>query len=561
MTTGAAHPHRPGCWHTVARTLAHSGVRRVFGLPSDDPGLLDAASAVPGLDVTVIGDQRTAACAATGYALTAREPTVLALSSGPSFTNALAGLLEASSLSVPLVVITTAVPRENTGRGAFQYVDQLAMIDRLAGWTHRADHPDHVAWAVRQAVHRAVNGRPDVTVLEIADELTGAEPEEPAVPLPVRRLRTLPPPDDLDEAAEALRKAHRPLIVAGGGTRWPHDIQGVEELADLLEAPVFTTAAGRGAVDERHPRSFGLLGLYTTPPATDLLDSADTILVLGSKLEETARMGWTSWRTAPVIQVDRSPVAFGEGCPVAHPLLGDVHLAVPELSARLRSRPRTAHPETEAWTGLQHRVAEAQQIHTEADFTASPVRAALRALSRILGPHTLLVQENGLHDIWTYHYPVLTVAHGARPVCPGEQTMMGFGAGASIGAALARPDEPVVLVTGDSALRLGIGALDALRHHALGVIVVVLDNQGFGWPRRLRAGADGPHIGTSWDPDAPADHLARAFGGHGTTVHDEESLDTALHQAGHRARAGRFSLIRVPVPDGDVPLGIEAAGY
>ncbi len=548
----------PTCWAAVAHTLAAGGVRHVFGLPSDEPGLLDAASAVPGLGVTVIGDQRTAACAATGYALTAREPTVLALNSGPGFANALPGLLEASSLAVPLVVITTAVPKENIGRGAFQYVDQLSMIRDLAGWTHRVDDPGQLTWAVRQAIHRALNGRPDLTALEITDELTRTNQPPPPVIRPVRRLRTLPSPADLDEAAETLRTAHRPLIVAGGGTRWPHDIEGVEELADLLEAPVFTTAAGRGAVDERHPRAFGLLGLYTTPPATDLLETADTLLLLGTRLEETARMGWTNWRTATVVQADTSPAAFGEGSPtVTHPLLGDAQSVVQELTRRLTVAPGTTKA---AWSAAQHRVSAAQHATTEPDFDRSPVRSTLHRISRVLGPHTLLVQENGLHDIWTYHYPVLTVAHGARPVCPGEQTMMGFGLGASIGAALARPGEPVVLVTGDSALRLSVGALDALHHHALGVIVVVLDNEGFGWPRRLRAGTPGPHIPTTWR-STPADDLARAFGGHGITAPDEETLTAALREARSRSRSGKFTLIRVQVPDDDVPAGIESSGY
>ncbi|MCX4764964.1 thiamine pyrophosphate-binding protein [Streptomyces sp. NBC_01275] len=563
------HPRSGGCWQAVADTLAASGVRRVFGLPSDEPGLLDAATAVPGLDVTVVGDQRVAACAAAGWALAAREPVALALNSGPSFANALPGLLEAASLSVPLTVITTRVPEENIGRGAFQYVDQLRMIEPLAGWTHRVEHPGQLVWAVHQAVRRAVDGRPDLTVIEIAEELTTQEHQVDAAATPpvrrVRRLRSLPPPSELDRAAETLRTADRPLIVAGGGTRWSQELdleeQDLEELADVLGAPVFTTAAGRGAVDEGHPRSFGLVGLYTTPPAADLLNGADTILVLGSKLEETARMGWDAWRTAHVIQVDASPQAFGEGCPVAQPLLGDTALVTAELITRLKAEGPRKKRAPATWSTLQRQVAKAQQAHVEADFATSPVRAALSGVRRILGPKTLLVQENGLHDIWSYHYPVVTVARGARPVCPGEQTMMGFGLGASVGAALTRPAAPVVLLTGDSALRLSVGALDALRHHSLGVIIVVFDNQGFGWPRRLRTHSDAPHVSTAWAPDAPPDRLAAAFGGWGTTAADQDSLTQALHIAQHRSRQGDFSIIRVPVPDDDVPIGIEAAGY
>lgn len=554
----AVRPAPQGCWDAVARTLADAGVRLVLGLPSDEPGLLDAATALPELQVRVVGDQRIAACAAAGYAVAGREPVVLALNSGPAFANAMAGLLEAASLSVPVVVITTRVPADHIGQGAFQYLDQRGMVESLAGWTHLVERPEQVRWAVRRAVQLAVDGGPRLTVLEIADEVTRQEvPPAPARPQ-VRPTRSLPPAAELDAAAAALRAARRPVVVAGGGTRWS-DVRGLAALAESLACPVFTTAAGRGALDEDHERAFGLLGLYTTPPAGDLLDAADTLLVLGSRMEETARMGWRSWQTAHVIQADHRVAAFGEGCPVAQPLLGDVGLIVDELAARLAADP----PRPDAtWTAAQQRTAAAQRAHAAADFATSPVRAVLRAAQRELGTRITLVQENGLHDIWSYHYPVLRLGPDTTVVCPGEQTMMGFGLGAAVGAALARPDRPTLLITGDSAFRMSVGTLDTLRRHGLGVITVVLDNQGFGWPRRLRtADPDGTHVSTTWQAAALPDRAAEAFGGWGATVQDAATLDDALRQAAERALKGQFSVIRVPVPDTDVPLGIQAAGY
>ncbi|WP_434599912.1 thiamine pyrophosphate-binding protein [Streptomyces sp. A5-4] len=543
------------CWSVVSHTLADAGVRMVLGIPSDEPGLLDAAQILPQLDVRVVGDQRIAACAAVGYAITSREPVVLALNSGPSFANALAGLLEAASLSVPLVVITTRVPAEHIGQGAFQHLEQLRMVESLAGWTHLVETPVQLAWAVRRAVRLAIDAGPCLTVVEIAEEVTTAEVAVPAALPPVRRTRGLPPQAELDTAAAALRNARRPVVVAGGGTRWS-DAGGLGKLADLLACPVFTTAAGRGVIDEDHERAFGLVGLYTTPPAGRLLEGADLLLVLGSKLEETARMGWESWRTTDIIQVDHSVRAFGEGCPVQQALLGDVGMVVDELVTRLDAQ--GTDPDI-AWSAVQRDVAEGQRRHASAGFATSPVRTVLRAAQEVLGTDLNLVQENGLHDIWSYHYPVLSLDRGTSVVCPGEQTMMGFGLGAAVGAALARPERPTVLLAGDSAFRMSVGALDVLRFHELGVIVVVFDNAGFGWPRRSRTG-DRARALTRWSADG-ADRVAEAFGGWGAAVEDPQELDATLREAAARARKGQFSVIRVPVPDDDVPLGIEAAGY
>ncbi|RCG30663.1 thiamine pyrophosphate-binding protein [Sphaerisporangium album] len=544
-------------WTALAAALASAGCQAVFGLPSDDPGLLDAADRHDLLRTVLVRDQRVAACAAAGHAAVSRSPAVLAVTSGPSVVNALTGLLEAASMAVPIVVVTTRIGSREIGRGGFQEVDQEAMAGPLLKWHTLVEGAEQVPWAVRRAVHLALNGRPGLTMLVVAAERREPDTDHPqdAGGRP-RRLRSVPEPADLDHAAGLLRRAQAPVVLAGGGTRWGDAGRAVERLAEAVVAPIFTTGSGRGSVDETHPLTMGLAGLYATPPATELLEGCDLLLAVGTRLEETVRTGWEAFARVPIVHVDQDHAAFDTARTSDHRLLGDAELVCAELAARLRDRPpdpARARERGERIGALRGR------LLTEAagDVTGSPVRRALACLGDVLDDDAIIVQENGLHDMWSYHFPLLTVRRGMSVVTPGEQTMMGFGVAASVGAASCVPHRQVVVLAGDGAVSLSMNALATMGDLRLGVVIVVFDNQGFGWPRHLRRLDGAPAHLTRFRAPLPVAELARAFGGWSATPATEAETKEALRTACEVAKTGQPALVRIAVPDDDVPAGVD----
>ncbi|MYV67648.1 thiamine pyrophosphate-binding protein [Streptomyces sp. SID2131] len=546
-------------WHVVAETLADAGCDLVVGLPSDEPGLMDAAGTVPGLRVVGVRDQRAGACAAIGHAAVSGRPVVLAVNSGPSFTNALTGLLEADSLGAPVIVVTTRVPTPGIGRGGFQQTDQAAMVAPLAKWTFLVEDPRQLIWALRRAVHLAINGAPGVVLVEIADEVLRAPAPEHRPAPPVRRLRFAADAEEVRRAAALLAAARLPVIVAGGGCKPADAGNAVRRLAELLGAPLFTTASGRGLLDEEHPLACGLVGLYTTPPADRLLADADVVLAIGSRLEETARTGWDGLDDKTLVHVDVDPSVFLTAMEPEAGLLGDAAVVAGQLADALR-----AHvPEAPALAARKARItAVREEMRTrhapgDTDEAGLSVSEALRLLQESVGRDATLVQENGLHDMWGYHWPVVSVGGGARVVTPGEQTMVGFGLPAAVGAAAADPARRTVLVCGDGAFEMGLAALPTVTELKLGLTVLVLDNRGYGWPRFVRAEERAPDTLTRFNAPSHTDAVVRALGGDAVRCTSPEELVIALVAAARAHTEGRSTVITVPVRDADVPVGVR----
>lgn len=537
-------------WELAAEVLADAGVTHVFGLPADEPGLLDAADTHPGMTAVVVRDQRVGACAAAGFTAAAGVPSVLALTSGPAFPNALTGLLEAASLNLPLVVVTTRVPNAELGRGAFQELDQETMARPLVKWYARVERADRLAWALRRAVHLAVNGKPGITMIEVTEEAHAGELPDLVAAGPVRRLRTTAAEDDLARAAALLAAAERPLVLAGGGARAGHAGPALTRLAEVLDAPIFTTSSGRGVVDEHLPVACGAAGLYLTPPLDEVVSTADVVCVVGSRLEETLRMGWPELDDRRVVHIDVDPAAFGQAVPAEVELLGDAALTVPALTEHLVT---AAGPDRSGWRKL---VAE-RRAEALRQSDASPVADVLRALAGTFGDEVNLVQENGLHDIWGFHFAALRVSDSTTVVGPGEQTMMGFGLPAAIGVALARPERPTVLVCGDGALGISMTAVPTIAELGLGIVVVAFDNRGFGWPRRGRRARDADDHLTRFTVPAPVEAAVREVGGVTFRLGAGEDAGPALARARAAAGAGRLALVVVEVTDDDVPVGVR----
>ncbi|WP_030764462.1 thiamine pyrophosphate-binding protein [Streptomyces sp. NRRL F-2664] len=557
----------PGAWHAVADHLHHLGTGAVFGLPGDD---MDLLGALEGTDIRFVlcRDQRNALFMATGYALASGRPGICAVGKGPALTNTLTGVLEAASAAAPVVLIAGGTALDRLGTGAFQELDQLAAVRPYVKWAARVDHPDRLAGVLEKAVAVAVNGTPGPVYVEIAEQIA-AEPVTRTGPWrPAAPQRPTPDPDVLRTTADAIATARRPLLLVGGGARHRNTGRLLEDFADRLGAAVFTTASGRGTFAEDHPLFCGVSGLYTVAPADRLWHEADLVVALGSRLEETATFGWPNAADLPVIQVVAGEESLVTGRPGTG-VLGDVERTVAAWT-RMLDRPAG---DTD-WTGRIRAVRQAHAVRAAeraaaADAAAAgpaagvPVARVLTALADAVPDTRVLVQENGLQDMWSYFHPHYSCGSLGGSVVPSEQTPLGFGAAAAVGVALAQPDRPVVAVVGDGAFNLFRSELPTVADTGVSLLYVVLDNGGYGWLQTNLDRVSGPGSRFSFTSDRPTGSagLAHAYGLGYWRVDNPGDLHGVLHTAWrHCVEHNTTGVVEVGVSLADSPPGTSGAG-
>lgn len=547
--------HQTG-WHAVVDGLLRTGHDTAFGLPADDLGLLRAA-ATTDLRLVLCRDQRNAVYMATGYARAAGRTGVCIVGKGPAVGNAVAGLLEPHTARTPMLLLATGTASAHKGSAAFQELDQTLLVRPLVKWAHRVESPERICEALDKALTIAPAGCPGPVYLELPEQLTEA-PATQAVPwTPALRQFPAPDPAAAGEALVAIRAARRPLLLVGGGMVGRGGA-AVLDLAGLLGAGVFVTASGRGTVDERHPLFCGLAGLYAAEPYHQLWQQCDLVIALGTRLEETAVFGWDG-RTPPplVVQVNLGETEFSSRFPGPR-VLGDgvaaavawSHGGAAGTEPGWTQRVRGAREDT--WTLAGAR------IRTLADDERLGVAEVLEAMQRLLPDDVVLVQENGLQDMWSYHYPYWVCASEGGSLVPSEQTSLGFGAAAAVGVRVALPDRPVAALVGDGAFAMfGADLVTAVRER-IPVLWIVLDNGGYGWLehqlrenglRDSRFSFTDPPLGLAGDGDTA--------GLHRRTVHAKDDLDRALADAWAACLRGCPAVLRILVSLDDTPPGLE----
>ncbi|KUL36042.1 acetolactate synthase large subunit [Streptomyces sp. NRRL F-4489] len=556
----------PTAWAAVAGFVRHLGARAVFGLPGDDMALLGELESAD-TPVVLCRDQRNAVFMATGYALAAGAPGVCVIGKGPALTNALTGVLEARSAAAPLLLIADGTRLDRLGTGAFQELDQLTAIRPYVKWAARADTPERLPALLEKAAALAVNGTPGPVYVELAEQLADSPVSRTAPWRPVVPQRPGPDPDALAATARTLAAARRPLLLVGGGARHRNTGRRIERLAERLGAGVFSTASGRGAVAEDHPLYCGVSGLYAAPPVDALWAEADLVVAVGSRLEETATFGWPDGPGGrlPVVQA----VLGEDGLTMERPgayVLGDAGRIVDgwhELLAGHRPDPAWPDRVREVRTALEKRAAErAGQAERAAPAGTVPVAAVLAALDRAVPANRVLVQENGLQDMWSYYFPHWTLGADGGSVVPSEQTPLGFGAAAAAGVRLAAADgRPVVALAGDGAFHLFRSELPSLADAGVAVLYIVLDNGGYGWLQSNldRVSGSGSRFAFTAERPTGSAGPAAAYGlGHRRVTRRGE-LDAALAAAWREVAAGTTSVVEVAVSLADTPPGMAGS--
>jgi acetolactate synthase-1/2/3 large subunit len=489
----------------VVRALRAHGVELVFGIPGTHTLPIHRHLGACGIRHVTPRHEQGGGYAADGYARVSGRPGVVVATSGPGVINAATAAATAYADSVPMLVLSPAMPTGVQGRDTgylHEGKDQGAAMDALVAWSRRAGSPAEAAAAIDAAFAHFAAGRPRPVHVEVPVDVLAAS--EPVVAADTRAPVLAAP--DAGRAAELLAAAERPALVLGGGAR------GAAREAAALGIPVITTVNGKGIVDERSPLSLG--ASIRLRAAQEWLAGRDVVLAVGTELGESDLWGPMPELRGRLIRVDVDAGQLDKNASADVAVLGDAADVLGALPAR--SPDEDLAPVRAA-------------IREEALADGEPWLDLTAALDEVLGEDGILAGDSTQA---AYYGAVHLLPMGPRRrfVYPTGYATLGYAVPAAIGAKLAAPDRPVVALVGDGGLLFTVAELATAAELGIPLPVVVPNNGGYGEIRDQMIDEGIDPVGVDLRvPDLPL--LGRAFGGEGLRVDDPAALAPALREA------------------------------
>lgn len=558
----------------LAEAFARHGVTLTFG--QSLPSAFHLAAPHVGIEQKVYRQENAGGAMADGYARISRKVGVVTAQNGPAATLLVPPLAEALKASIPVLALVQEVTRDATDRNAFQELDHIRMFEPVAKWVRRLDRADRLDDYVDMAFTAAASGRPGPAVLLVpADLLTEAAAPVSSLLRP-RRLslgqvpldRTMADPTAISAVADALAAAKHPLVVAGGGV---HLSGAYDELAALQETahlPVATTVMGKGAADETHPLTLGVIGYVMgqgarTHALRSMVDRADLVLLVGTR---TNQNGTDSWKLfgpeTRFIHLDADPMEVGRNYESLR-LVGDAKLTLAaltavlqrrDLSARGAARPAIEGEIAAAVTGWRRTI---QDLTTRDTPLCRPERV-MAELDCLIGPEDIVVADASYSSIWIANYLTAKRA-GQRFLTPRGIAGLGWGLPMAIGAQIAAPNSRVVCLCGDGGFGHSWAELETLRRLDLPITLLVLNNGILAYQKHAEEVRFGEHtVAVNF---TAVDHamIARACGVEGVRVEGGAAIAPALRSALDGRRPVLLDLITDP--DALPPISAFAGHY
>jgi acetolactate synthase-1/2/3 large subunit len=541
----------------MAGMLKAYGAEYIFTLTGGPQEPLMEAQLGHGIKVVLGRSERSAFAMADAYARLTGKPTFGTAQYGCGTAMLPFALVDAYWAHSPVIALNSAPDINTKFKHEYQELDQVPMLTSVTKWAGELPAPDRIADVLRTAIRAAVSGSPGPAYLSIplnwyTAELSDAVEiyAEPAFAT-VAALRAAPMAGDIESAVEALAKANRPAILAGGGVLMSSAWDELTALAEALDVPVVTSISGKGAIAETHPLSVGVCGRYSRKIANDTLAECDLLVVVGSRL---GAMGTDTFKVptpgTAIVHIDADAMNLGRGYREQVSMCADAKVALAMFSdaAAQAGLPGTPPPWAEWTRGIQGRLATWREKFRQ--------RAAEGMVEGRLNPFTVLAELNdemGPDDVVVADTGYMAAWSGTilEQKAPGRGSLraagsLGWAFPAAIGAKLAAGEKRrVVCLTGDGGLGYHLADLETALRLGLQVTTIVMNNAAFGFSydvqRYLHSQTERLPAATDFlDLDFAA--IAGSFGAFGETVVEPGELVPAMRRA---EESGKPALIDV----------------
>ena len=523
----------------LVQCLQAEGVEYIFGVPGEENADFVMAVEAANMPFILTRHEQGAAFMADVYGRLTGRAAVCMGTLGPGATNLVTGVADANMDRAPMVEITGQADSQRQHKESHQNMDVVGMFKPVTKWATPVLHPENVPEIVRKTFKLATTEKPGACHIELAEDIAAQEVE--GAPLPVRKLRR-PGPDDkiVDQAWDLIRKAKRPVILAGNGAIRKRASAQLRAFAEATGIGTICTFMGKGAVDMDAPYCLFTIGLQAKDLIACAIDAADLVISLGYDLVEYHPSLWNPGKDKRIIHVDFDPAEIDEHYHPEVELVGDLAHTLWMLNERNQADPVS-------WDIGQHQTIRDEMMadfaaHAE-DDTEGSIRPqkALWDVRQALGRDDILLSDVGAHKMWIARYYQCHEPNTCL-ISNGFCTM-GFALPGSIGAKLAFPDRKVLSISGDGGFLMNVQEMETAARLGLPIVAMVWEDGEYGliaWKQRGHFGHNTKL--TFSNPDWV--QLARSFGWGAERVERSRDLAGALERA---LAADTPQLIVIPI--------------
>ncbi|MEX2194029.1 MAG: acetolactate synthase [Thermoleophilaceae bacterium] len=517
----------------VAQRLRAHGVSKLFTLSGGHLFSIYDGCREEGIDIVDTRHEQSAAFAAEGWAKVTREPGVCALTAGPGVTNGMSAMGAALQNNSPMLVLGGRAPAFRWGQGSLQEIDHVPFVSPLVKSARTAGTTAEIPGLVDQALRATLEPPTGPTFVDFPLDQVFMEGEGAAggaaeLPDP----RSVPAADGVDRAAELLRGAERPAIMAGTGLYWAHGEEALVRLSEELGIPVLVNGLARGCMPADHANFF-------SRARSDALKGADVALVIGVPMDFRLGFGGSFGEDTQIVVVGDAPPERAHPREVAAELYGGVGATLDALREGA-----AGGPDRSGWIASlravedEKRAGEAEQL-SDSRSPLHPMRLYAE-LAQVLDRDAVVVGDGG--DFVSYAGRVVQTYEPGCWMDPGPFGCLGAGPGYAMAAKLARPDKQVCLLMGDGAFGFAGMEFDTMVRHGIPVVAVMGNNGIWALEKHPMEFLYGYSVAAELQPECRYDKVVEALGGHGELVRSPDELRPALERA---FESGRPALVNV----------------
>ncbi len=520
----------------AAEVMKEQNTKVVFGIPGGQTLFLNNALLDADIQFVATRHEGAAGHAADGWGRLTGTPGFCLATTGPGATNLLTPIGGALRDSSPMIALIFQNRLADVGRGDAQEANHEAIFTSLVKEYIPVRHPDAAVWAMREAYRVAMSGRPGPVVVDFYRDVLeeGVCEYEYKDPKSYCFQPIVPPnQENLTKAADFLAKTAKVCILCGNGVKLSHASDKVLKLAEKLNAPMVTTFNGIGSVPTTHPLVYGARTRHGSAFTKSILESADSVLVLGSSMSAVGTNRW-GLKLNNIIQVDFDSKNIGRHYPVECGIVGDIGLTIDALLNTLPSASEENKKISSEWvTGIDKdfdawkKKVYSGSINDSKAVPAPPV-AVMRELSELLKEDEIVCIDAGNPGAWSH---LLTLKEKVSYMKPVNYGNMAFAVPAGMASSLAEPGREVISILGDGSMGMCLGELESVARSGSKQIVIVLNDGAYGNIRQEENFKFGPRYTGVDLTQLDFAEIAGNAGMGGETIQKAEDLKAAIERA------------------------------